>query len=273
MLSFFVCTACLIVSLYAQSQQPYIWPLPSNYTFDDTQLFSVDYNLKFNVNIKSDILDQAFIRYQKIIFEHYPHYISPTNAIDTLTITVASDSDYLQIDTDESYQLVIVSGSAKLTANTIYGALRGIETFSQTVIYNFDEGYYETYFVDINDKPRFVWRGMLLDCSRHYQTVSSIMRLLDAMSYAKFNVFHWHLTDDQSIPYESVKYPLFWNDSYTKYERYSQGDISEIVNYAKYRGIRVIPEFDMPGHATSWCIGYPLVCPLYPSLTTCVTSR
>ena len=261
MLCFTLFIAALITTIYGQSSQPFIWPLPAQYTVDESSSYNVAYDFNFASNVKSDILDSAFDRYQKIIFHHYPQTPNPSNAINALTITVASSSDYLQNDTDESYNLTISSGSAKLSSNTIYGALRGIETFSQTVIYNFDLGYYQTYSVQISDKPRFSYRGVLLDCSRHFQTVSSLFRLLDAMSYAKFNVFHWHLTDDQSIPYQSVKYPLFWNDAWSNYERYTQGDMQAVVQYAKYRGIRVIPEFDMPGHATSWCIGYPLACP------------
>mmetsp|Transcript_50860 Transcript_50860/g.81029 ORF Transcript_50860/g.81029 Transcript_50860/m.81029 type:complete len:344 (+) Transcript_50860:1-1032(+) len=87
------------------------------------------------------------------------------------------------------------------------------------------------------------------------------MGVLDSMSYNKFNVMHWHMTDSQAFPLESKSYPKLWDGSYTTYERYIQNDVRDIIEYAKNLGIRVIPEFDMPGHATSWCKGYPEICP------------
>ena len=83
---------------------------------------------------------------------------------------------------------------------------------------------------------------------------------IDSLSYAKFNVFHWHIVDEESFPYESKKWPGLWNGSYSNYEKYSENDILEIIDYAYYRGIRVIPEFDTPAHMGSWCKGYPEIC-------------
>eukprot|EP01084_Bolivina_argentea_P194217 333193_1 len=163
---------------------------------------------------------------------------------------------------DESYNISItLLGTAILNANTIWGALRGLETFSQMIIFNFSLRYYQTYTASINDMPRFTHRGLMIDTARHFQSVQSLKNILDSMSYSKFNVMHWHMTDYQSFPLESLIYPYLWNGSYSMHERYVQNDIIEIVNYAKYLGIRIIAEFDVPGHATSWCIGYPFLCP------------
>ena len=101
----------------------------------------------------------------------------------------------------------------------------------------------------------------MIDTSRHFQTTESIKRVIESMSYAKFNTLHWHLVDIESFPYESKAYPKLWDGAYTNYERFSQNDVEDIVQHAKYHGIRVIPEFDMPGHANSWCVGYPDICP------------
>merc|ERR1719203_259026 len=100
----------------------------------------------------------------------------------------------------------------------------------------------------------------MIDSARHFQSVKSIHSVLDSMAYAKFNVLHWHIVDSQSFPYESKTYPKLWDGSYSMHERYIQSDIKNIINYAKNLGIRVIPEFDQPGHADSWCIGYPEIC-------------
>jgi hexosaminidase len=110
--------------------------------------------------------------------------------------------------------------------------------------------------VSIQDEPRFRWRGLLIDSGRHFQPVEVIRRNLDGMAAVKLNVLHWHLTEDQGFRVESRKYPklqLMGSDGMY----YTQAQIRDIVEYARMRGIRVVPEFDMPGHATSWLVGYP----------------
>ena len=112
----------------------------------------------------------------------------------------------------------------------------------------------------IKDFPRYAHRGMLLDTSRHFHPVPALRKFLLALSFAKLNVFHWHIVDEESFPYESRRWPHLWNGSYSNEERYSQADIVGIIEFARDLGIRVIPEFDTPGHAGSWCRGYPQLC-------------
>ena len=88
-----------------------------------------------------------------------------------------------------------------------------------------------------------------------------IQKFIDSLAYAKYNVFHWHVVDTQSFPYESKRYPLLWNGAYSKQERYTQEDMLNIVEYGRLRGVKVMIEFDMPGHAAAWCTGYPDICP------------
>jgi hexosaminidase len=155
---------------------------------------------------------------------------------------------------DESYSLDVSDKQAVLRAATVVGALRGLETFLQLL-----EGDRQGYFippVSIQDKPRFPWRGLLIDVGRHYEPVEVLKRNLDAMAAVKLNVLHWHLTEDQGFRIESKRYPrLHQMGSDGLY--YTQDQVREIVSYARDRGIRVMPEFDMPGHATSWLIGHP----------------
>jgi len=155
------------------------------------------------------------------------------------------------------------SGKATLSAQTVYGALRGLETFSQLVQFSFDAESYSVSFVPwkIKDAPRFPWRGLMMDTSRHFQTIKSIKQMIDSLVYAKINVLHWHMSDSQSFPMESKTSPKLWEGAYSPQERYLQTDIADVVEYARARGIRVMVEFDMPGHAGSWCKGYPEVCP------------
>jgi len=166
---------------------------------------------------------------------------------------------------DESYVLTIpADGSmASLKAVTVYGAIRGLESFSQLVQFVFADHAYELAGApwEIQDFPRFSHRGVLMDTSRHYEPIPVLKQLVDSLAYAKFNVLHWHVVDHQSFPFESVTYPALWEGAYSNDERYTTADMAELVEHARLRGVRVVAEFDVPGHASSWCVGYPEICP------------
>lgn len=158
------------------------------------------------------------------------------------------------VEEDESYTLEVSDKQAVLNAPTVVGALRGLETFLQLV-----EGDREGYFirsVSIQDRPRFRWRGLLIDVARHYQPLEVLKRNLDAMAAVKLNVLHWHLTEDQGFRIESKKFPKLHGMG-SDGQFYTQDEAREIIAYARARGIRVVPEFDMPGHATAWLVGHP----------------
>ena len=110
--------------------------------------------------------------------------------------------------------------------------------------------------VEIQDKPRFKWRGLLIDVGRHFEPVEVIKRQLDGMAAVKLNVLHFHLSEDQGFRVESLKYPKL-HELGSDGDYYTQAQLRDIVEYARQRGIRVVPEFDMPGHVTSWVVGYP----------------
>ncbi len=157
-------------------------------------------------------------------------------------------------DDDESYQLDVSNAGASLRAPQSVGALRGIETFLQLITPG-PQGFVAT-AVHIEDRPRFPWRGLLIDSARHFLPVEVIMRNLDGMAAVKFNVLHWHLTDDQGFRVESRAFPKlqqFGSDGLY----YTQAQIREVIAYAHERGIRVVPEFEMPGHATAILVAYP----------------
>lgn len=164
---------------------------------------------------------------------------------------------------DESYSLV-AAGHITLTAKKPLGALRGMQTFLQLVQQNTSAPGaakpatpgFSVPDVTIHDKPRFPWRGLSLDVSRHFIPVQEVERTIDAMAAVKLNVFHWHLSDDQGFRIQSKRYPLLTKDG-SDGQFYTQAQAREVVAYARARGVRVIPEFDMPGHATSWLVGYP----------------
>jgi hexosaminidase len=265
------------------SDFPTIWPYPAQFT-NGTTTINVAGTLKYSLTSgSSDTLSQAFTRYHGITF---PHVSSTADAkqilkniiekdtaemvraspLASLTVTVEDlDASAPQLETDESYNLTIPADGtpATLTAKTIYGAMHGLETFSQLVHFDFDT---ETYIIEntpwsIQDVPRFPHRGLMMDTARHFETLQSIRDMIDSLVYAKMNVLHWHMSDSQSFPMQSKTYPKLWNGAWSLQERYTQADIASIVEYARLRGVGVMVEFDMPGHAAAWCTGYPEICP------------
>jgi hexosaminidase len=155
---------------------------------------------------------------------------------------------------DESYELTVTESSAQLTAPTPLGVLHGLQTFLQLV--QITPAGFAVPAVTIKDQPRFPWRGMLIDVSRHFIPLDVLKRNLDGMAAVKMNVLHWHLSDDQGFRVESKTFPKL-QEMGSDGQYYTQAEIREFIGYAHDRGIRIVPEFDMPGHSRSWVIGYP----------------
>jgi len=160
----------------------------------------------------------------------------------------------VELHENESYRLEVLPEQILLSAETDIGAIRGLETLLQLLTAD-DEGYYFPE-VHIDDQPRFPWRGLLIDPCRHWMPVDVIKRNLDAMAAVKMNVLHWHLTEDQGFRVESHTFPKL-HQMGSDGNFYTQEQIRDIIAYAGDRGIRVVPEFDIPGHTTSWFVGYP----------------
>jgi len=173
------------------------------------------------------------------------------------TLTVHADKALETVEKlgeDESYQLSVADSGAQLTAPTTLGALHGLQTFLQLVMMT-PNGFVVP-AVTIKDQPRFPWRGLMIDVSRHFLPVDVIKRNLDGMAAVKMNVLHWHLSDNQGFRVESKRFTKLTgmgSDS----QFYTQDEIRDVIAYAHDRGIRVVPEFDMPGHSTAWFVGYP----------------
>src|SRR3954464_4514479 len=159
-----------------------------------------------------------------------------------------------QLSDDESYTLEVTPTGATLTAASETGALRGLATWEQLLSADAEGWYVPT--VSIHDRPRFAWRGLLIDACRHWMPPETIKRNLDAMALMKLNVLHFHLTEDQGFRVESRKFPKL-HELGSRGSYYTQDQIRELVTYAAARGIRIVPEFDVPGHATGWLVGYP----------------
>ncbi len=181
--------------------------------------------------------------------------IGKDSANGQLRVSIEHASKEVQeLGEDESYKLQVSSAGADLSAPTTLGVMRGLQTFLQLVEVT-PQGF-AVPAVSIEDKPRFAWRGLLIDVGRHFMPVEVIKRNLDGMAAVKMNVFHWHISDYQGFRVESKKFPKL-QEMGSDGLYYTQAEIRDVIAYARDRGIRVIPEFDMPGHSTSWFVGYP----------------
>src|SRR6266540_2531420 len=182
-----------------------------------------------------------------------PKYIENGNP--TLLIGAEHGSESVErLGEDESYQLAVDGAGAKLTAPNPLGILHGLQTFLQLV--ETGANGFSVPVVTIEDQPRFRWRGLLIDVGRHFIPVDVLKRNLDGMAAVKMNALHLHLSDDEGFRVESKRFPkLHEMGSDGLYS--TQDEIRELVSYARARGIRIMPEFDIPAHSRSWFVGYP----------------
>ncbi|KND03378.1 uncharacterized protein SPPG_02422, partial [Spizellomyces punctatus DAOM BR117] len=164
---------------------------------------------------------------------------------------------------DESYRLSVSASSVHITARTGFGVIAASTTLTQLSYREADGSCALPAGVDIVDAPRFPWRGLLVDVSRNYFSTTQLMKIIDGMAYSKLNVLHLHATDSQS-------FPLDWEFDDRKLVRvgayknkdgslkvYTKRDIAQLVAHAFARGVRIVPEFDFPGHTTVWANAYP----------------
>jgi hexosaminidase len=185
-----------------------------------------------------------------------PLSLKPAKAANaTLVIQTDHASKEIQeVDEDESYLLEVTTAGAKLTAPTPLGTMHGLQTFLQLV--DVSPAGFAAPALKIQDQPRFPWRGLMIDSARHFIPLEVIRRNIDGMEAVKMNVFHWHLSENQGFRVESRKFPRL-HELGSDGLYYTQDEIRELVAYARDRGIRVVPEFDMPGHSTAWFVGHP----------------
>src|SRR5437016_12682647 len=261
------CTLSVVVPLRAQVTAPEtimpaqlnLMPVPASVQIQTGRL---PIHSSFNVAVKNYADDRLRAGIARMLTRlagrtvlTLPADLATDEGAATLVVQCEGAGEIIpSLSENESYTLEINDKQARLAAPTVVGALRGLETFLQLLEGDRD-GYYLP-AIKIQDQPRFPWRGLLIDVGRHFEPMEVLKRNLDAMAAVKLNVFHWHLTEDQGFRVESKKFPkLHQLGSDGNY--YTQDQIREIVAYARDRGIRVVPEFDIPGHSTSWLVGYP----------------
>jgi hexosaminidase len=249
----------VFLSLFAVAQsQPQLnlMPMPASVQTGTGQLVITP---SFSVAVTGShdaSLDSAVQRFVKQLSKQTGIPIRPKGgAAATLQIHADKGREAVQkLGEDESYTLTVTDSGAQLNAPTPLGVLNGLATFLQLV--QITPNGFAAPAVTIKDQPRFAWRGLLIDVSRHFIPIDVLKRNLDGMAAVKMNVLHWHLSDDQGFRVESKTFPkLAGMGSEGKY--YTQDEIRDLIAYAHDRGIRVLPEFDTPGHSRSWFVGYP----------------
>ncbi|HEX5424029.1 MAG TPA: family 20 glycosylhydrolase [Candidatus Acidoferrales bacterium] len=235
-----------------------VMPLPAKFRLGNGQL-TIGLNFSVaNKGVQDARIDRALQRFvaHLALQTGIPLGLAPqSNGPATLTVSAAHTSKrYPQLGEDESYTLDIGPSAATLTAPTTLGILRGLQTFLQLV--SATPTGFAAPAVHIEDAPRFPWRGLMIDVSRHFIPMDALYRAVDGMELVKLNVFHLHLSDDQGFRLQSKEFPKL-TELGSDGNYYTQDQMKALIDYAADRGIRVVPEFDMPGHATSWFVGYP----------------
>jgi hexosaminidase len=257
-----LCMLLLGFSALAQPEPPSplnLMPLPSNYQLRSGQMVvDQSFSVAFT-GFKEARLDSATQRFLVALSRRTGMPLTNRAPVDTSGARLIIHTDHgsktvQEPGEDESYTLEVTANVAKLSAPTPLGTLHGLQTFLQLI--EAAPSGFAVPVVTIHDTPRFVWRGLLIDVGRHFMPVDVIKRNLDGMEAVKLNVFHWHLSDYQGFRVESKKFPKL-QEMGSDGQFYTQDEIRDVIAYARDRGIRVIPEFDMPGHSTSWFVGYP----------------
>jgi hexosaminidase len=238
--------------------QPDLMPLPQSVRLNAgqlviTQSFSVGFTGEKDVRLQA-----AAARFLRRLTRQTAMPLNPQpsdGASATLVIAAEHASkEYPELGEDESYNLQVTPTSARITAPTTLGALHALQTFLQ-LVQPTPAGFAVPALV-IHDQPRFPWRGLMLDVARRFEPMTAVKRAVDGMEAVKLNVLHLHLSDDQGFRVESKVFPKL-QEKGSDGLYYTQDDIRDLIAYAADRGIRVIPEFDMPGHSISWFVGYP----------------
>jgi hexosaminidase len=238
---------------------PALMPLPSSvsggeasFTFNES--FTVAYSHVHDDRLSAAV-GRMLARLEYVSGVPLARAAEVSSGTASLTIDVTgSDAPIQSLDEDESYTLIASPQGIQLTSPSVVGAMHGMETLLQ--LFEFREGQAVIPAVQVKDSPRFRWRGLMIDTGRHFEPVEVIKRNLDGMALVKLNVFHWHLSDDQGFRAQSKLYPKLTGLG-SHGEFYTQEQMREVVAYARARGIRVVPEFDMPGHTLSWQVAYP----------------
>jgi len=246
------------LSLSAQETALNLMPVPEQIEMGEghfviTKRFSISLTGTYHERLAHEAT--RFLRRldQKTALFFDQHKVSGERTNASLTITVERPGE-VRLHEDESYQLRVGTESIELNAQTDIGAIRGLETLLQLA--GATNGQSTFPVLTINDSPRFHWRGLMMDVARHFMPMDVLYRNMDAMAAVKLNVLHLHLVDDQGFRFPTKAFPELLELS-SDGQYYTREDLDDIIAYAHQRGIRVIPEIDVPGHATAILVAFP----------------
>lgn len=247
-----------------------LWPLPKatslgvgtvqvNDVFTFTQMQST----------KSSLLERAAIRYSGLIRGSNSSpaakggdMLSSCGIVVDKVLPDDQEAGSLGLGVDESYKITISqSFECIIESKTVWGALHAMETFTQLLKRSSGAIHCDYVPVTISDEPRYSHRGLLVDTSRHYLPLSTLKQAVDSMVLAHFNVLHWHIVDAQSFPLNAPSAPEIVKGAYAPSMTYTVEQLKEMNEYATDRGVRLLFEVDVPGHASSWGRGYPQLIP------------
>jgi hexosaminidase len=248
----------LSAAMFSQTSQLNLMPMPSRIQMGSGQL-AIDTNFTVSIAGAADPrIEKAALRFLETLRRQTAmSMLSGKIVSGKATLILHADrasKPIPELGEDESYTLAVSDSDATLSAPTTLGILRGLQTFLQ-LVQTSAQGFIVP-AVTIQDSPRFPWRGLMIDCGRHFFPLDQLKRELDGMEAVKLNVFHWHLSENQGFRIESKKFPKL-QELGSDGLYYTQDQARDLIAYAADRGIRVIPEFDMPGHSTAWFVGYP----------------
>ena len=201
----------------------------------------------------SRTLSEALDRYAGWIFSYGAGDAGAPSELAVLEVAVREAGEgELVAGVDESYELDVApannSAPSTLTAATVFGALRGLETFAQLVQYDLGARRYAVAAAAVRDAPRFAHRGVLLDTSRHFLSLSALKQVVETMAWAKLNALSIHFSDDQSWPLVVASAPLLTlRSSFSNFSHvYTPVMMADLVDFARLRGVRILPELDTP---------------------------
>ncbi|CAM4203687.1 beta-N-acetylhexosaminidase [Zobellia nedashkovskayae] len=275
-ISYIIVFSTLVFGLPAFAQESFFIPQPESVSFAEGA-FQLDENVKVIVpkKLQGTLIPYLAEKFQNDLKLNLTYSYKEANRDEKYILFKLIKKSELQ---DEGYQLEVTPESITVTAKDYAGLFNGFQTLRQTFPIE-NSRTIEIPAMSVTDNPRFGWRGIMLDVSRHFQTKEYILKQIDVLSAYKVNKFHWHLTDDQGWRIEIKKYPKLtdkgaWRGDRTGitwWERdkataeepktvggfYTQEDIKEVIAYAKIRNVEVIPEIDIPGHSKALVASYP----------------
>ena len=260
LLAIFVVFLLVGPAVFGQSNAPVsLMPMPSSVRVEAGGGLSITSTFSAGMEgYKEERLDRAVERFLQDVTRRTGLFVGVDSvAAEKATLVIHTEhasKPVQELGEDESYVLDVSATGAKLSAANPLGILHGLQTFLQLI--EVTPTGFRAAAVHIEDTPRFPWRGLMIDVSRHFIYMDTLKRNVDAMEAVKLNVLHLHLSDDQGFRLQSKEFPKL-TELGSDGQFYTQAEMRELIEYASGRGIRVVPEFDMPGHSTAWFVGYP----------------